>query len=271
MSELTLNANSLWIRPELKPWFYSTIGMFILWTVCLVAAQLDPRTLYEISVWTKPAKFSLSLGVYFATMIWFAHYVDGAYFQSKRGIALVWLPIACAWLEMAYIGYQASLGQPSHFNTSTPFHGMMYALMGIGAVVLVSVLVWYAIVIARVHSMSDPVVLALILGLVLTFVLGGGFGGYLSSAGGHWVNAPATDAGGTLFFGWTRQGGDLRVAHFFGMHAMQALPMFACLLHNWTNWSKHTQTACVVAFACGYSAFTTMTFMQAVASQSFLT
>ena len=271
MSELVLSTSALWVREELKPWVHATIGMLALLLLCLIAGQFDGRTLYDVSVWTKPAKFALSLAVYFATLVWFAHYIDRGFFEQKAGRTLVWLPVICAWFEMIYIIYQASLGEPSHFNTGTPFHATMYALMGVGAVTLVSVLVWYGYVIVRrntlMNSQMNHMVLALVLGLGLSFVLGGGFGGYLSSSGGHWVNAPATDAGGSLLFGWARQGGDLRVAHFFGMHAMQALPLFACTLSS--KWSEHTKIACVVAFAAAYSAFTVMTFMQAVSGQPF--
>ena len=271
MSELVLNTNALWVREELRPWVHATMGMLGLLLVCLIAGQFDDRTLYGVSVWTKPAKFALSLAVYFATLVWFAHYIDRDYFLRREGKTLIWLPVACAWFEMAYIIIQASQGETSHFNTGTAFHATMYSLMGFGAVTLVSVLVWYASAIIRrnptTNPFTNPMLLALVLGLGITFLLGGGFGGYLSSMGGHWVNAPATDAGGSLLFGWTRQGGDLRVAHFFGMHAMQALPLFACTLS--AKWSEHTKVACVVAFAAAYSAFTVMTFMQAVAGQPF--
>ena len=46
---------------------------------------------------------------------------------------------------------------------------------------------------------------------------------------GHTV--PAPDGGpGLPFVNWSTTGGDLRIVHFFGMHAMQALPILGFLL-----------------------------------------
>jgi sugar lactone lactonase YvrE len=37
-------------------------------------------------------------------------------------------------------------------------------------------------------------------------------------------------ANGIWLMKWSRDGGDLRVAHFFGTHAMQVLPLLTALL-----------------------------------------
>ena len=79
----------------------------------------------------------------------------------------------------------------------------------------------------------------MVVGLLLTFLLGGILGGYMSSQAGHSVGA---EGGRTFLFGWNRSGGDLRIAHFLGIHAEQAIPILAALraeagLGNRARWA----------------------------------
>jgi hypothetical protein len=71
-------------------------------------------------------------------------------------------------------------------------------------------------------------------GVTLGFVvagLGGAATGFAIGANqGPYVGAAATDAGAWPPFFWSRAGGDLRVAHFVAVHAMQALPLLAWAL-----------------------------------------
>ena len=170
--------------------------------------------------------------------------------------------------EMAYIIIQAAQGEPSHFNMSTPFHAFMYSLMGFGASVLVGACAWMGARILWWRGFADAWVVAAAVGLILTCVLGGGFGGYLGSQMGHWVGGTLSDANGLPLFNWSRDGGDLRVAHFFGMHAMQVLPVAAMLIP--TRWAHTTRLIVVAALACLYTGLTTATFVQALAGTPFI-
>ena len=66
----------------------------------------------------------------------------------------------------------------------------------------------------------------MLLGLVLTFVLGAGAAIPLAQL------QPPAGAGWPLV-GWHLQGGDLRIAHFIGIHAGQALPLAGAMLATW--------------------------------------
>ncbi len=249
-------------------WFYTTIALVALMLFCLVAGSVDERLINGVSVWTKPFKFSLSLAAYFATLIFFVPYLPDGYMDRFKGRLLVGLPVLMTAMEMLYITFQAAQGEASHFNTSTPFHAAMYSLMGFGATVLVAVLVWFGWTVGRHNSMANPMVLAIVLGLVLTFLLGGTFGGYMGNQSSHWVSAATTDADGIWLVKWATDGGDLRVAHFFGMHAMQAIPLFALTLPS--SISRNLACTLVITFAAAYSAFTTMTFIQAIQGTPFI-
>ena len=248
-------------------WWRATVLFVGLATCFGVLALVDDRTFNGVSTWAKPFKFSLSLAIYFATLAWFAPLMPNGYFEARRGRWLTNLPIVCAVLEIAYIALQAGRVEASHYNT-TAVGSILYSLMGVGAVLLVVVGTWMATVIAKRFGTRDAYAFAVVVGLWMTLLLGGGFGGYMAAQAGHWVGGAHTDAGGWWLVKWARDGGDLRVAHFFGMHAMQALPMVGWLAGR--NASRRSAIAIVVIVAGLYGAFTTFTFMQALGGRPLL-
>ena len=251
-----------------SPWWRATVLFVGLTLVFAILAATDDRTFNGVSTWAKPLKFALSIAVYFATIAWFAPLLPNGYLEARKGRWLTNLPIVCAVLEIAYIALQAGRGEASHYNNTSLFYSLLYSLMGVGAVALVVVGAWMGTVIAKRFGTRDVYAFAVVVGLWMTLVLGGGFGGYMAAQTGHWVGGAATDAGGWWLMKWARDGGDLRVAHFFGMHAMQVLPFVGWLAGR--SLSRRSAIALVVVVAGLYAAFTTFTFMQALAGRPFV-
>ena len=70
-------------------------------------------------------------------------------------------------------------------------------------------------------------------------------------SGAHTVGAP--DGGrGLPVTGWSTRHGDVRVPHFIGLHALQALPLFVVLVLR--RGRDRTRTALAITAAGAYAA-----------------
>ena len=225
---------------------------------------LDPRTFESgVNVWVKPAKFFFSLAIFSLTTAWFFGYVQPERRRSRAMRATVALLILCGTFELFWINWQAAQGLASHFNLSTPFHMLMFSLMGLFALILTATCLPLAWEIARrpAAGLSREYQAALVTGLALTFVLGVAVGGYMGMNGSH---AVGMEGGNLPIFGWNRLGGDLRVAHFLGIHAQQAIPLIALLT---SSRSPAIRRQILVGGTLLYLFVTVATFFQAVAGQ----
>jgi hypothetical protein len=232
----------------------------------LALGAVDPRTLHGVGIWVKPAKFLLSVSAFSLTAAWFWGYVRP---ERRDSRALRWTArtlIASASFELVYIILQAARGLDSHFNFSSAFHIFMYAMMGVAAVILTATTLPLAWEIARRprEGLRGDFAAAVAAGLLLTFLLGAGLGFYMSQMPGHSVGA---EGGRLFFFGWNRSGGDLRIAHFLGIHAEQAIPLLATLVGGW---SARPRWAALAAGTAAYLAVTFAVFLQAVAGRPLL-
>lgn len=196
-----------------------------------IAYLTDPRTINGASVWAKPMHFELSIAIHLGTLALLVPFLSQAWQRSRLIGWSMQVAVLSAILEITYISLQAARGHASHFNTETGLEIAMYALMGVGATLIVSGSaifgygLWRSPVVPRSEQLKRGAALGLMLGSAATLVIAG----YLSQQHGHWVGGPQTDAHGLPFLGWATRGGDLRVPHFFATHAMQALPFIGWL------------------------------------------
>jgi hypothetical protein len=83
----------------------------------------------------------------------------------------------------------------------------------------------------------------------------------LTVAGSHTVGGP--DGGpGLPITGWSREHGDVRVAHFVGMHAVQALPLIAWLLTPIASMAARRRA--VIAAGVAYAGVFVLLLIQAL-------
>jgi hypothetical protein len=240
---------------------------------CLIAYGIDGRTLSDISVWSKPIKFQLSLIVLMATMVWLLPLIAAT---ARHGRAAAWTSLAIvlsSTLEIAYITVQAARGRASHFNIETPVEALGYQIMGIGAVILVSscfilgLLIWRRGAADAPSGLRHGAAIGLMLGAVLTLITAGVLGSGQLAANSHWIGGIRSDANGLFLLGWSRSGGDLRVPHFFATHIIQGLPLLGLLLDRFAPGFIRSGLWAGAAVSVGVVAGT---FMQAVSGLPFL-
>ena len=88
----------------------------------------------------------------------------------------------------------------------------------------------------------------------------------MTIAGAHTVGAP--DGGpGLPVTGWSRDHGDLRVAHFLGLHALQILPLLTFVLAR-RGWNEARRVRVTLAAAASYIALFGLLMWQALRGQS---
>ncbi|WP_380173467.1 hypothetical protein ACFEMC_02990 [Kineococcus sp. DHX-1] len=229
-------APSRWHRPLLV----LAVAMAGLTVLTAVLAGVDARPVLGQVAWLKPLKFALSIGLYALTLAWLVG-LPGLP-RPRLASALASVAAVGLLLEIAVIGWAAAVGTTSHFNVSTPLHSALWALMGTSIAVVWVVTAVIGVLVfrtplpdrARTLAVRAGVVLGLV-GMALAFLMTAptpaqtqDFSGVV---GAHAVGVP--DGGpGLPFLGWSTQGGDLRIPHFVGLHALQVLPLAVLLLER---------------------------------------
>lgn len=236
---------------------------FLGFLVTAVLTQIDGTQILGVNRWIKPAKFFISIAIFNWTIAIYFHFLKG----HERFVKIAsWAMILIFFIEMSAIVGQAARGTTSHFNVSNGFDGAIFTIMGV-AIALNTVLVGlltYRFFTTQI-DLSPTVLLGMRLGLLI-FLLGSIEGGYMASQTGHTVGA--VDGGpGLQLANWSTIAGDLRVAHFLGLHSLQAMPLFA-LVVEWFN--LRSGPILTAGFAAIYFVMVGATFLQAVTGRPLL-
>lgn len=266
----------LWkASPPLTTTAIAMVGALLL---SLLGTVLDPRMITGMPAWLKPAKFAVSIAIYSFTFAWIFTFLP----QWPRLRSVVgWITALVFVIEIAIIDAQAVRGTTSHFNVGTPLDAMLFSVMGIAILLAWMASVALAVALFRQKFADTSLGWALRLGMLVT-VLGSATGGLMTGptraqlesakaeqrlklAGAHTVGAP--DGGpGLPGTGWSREHGDLRIPHFLGLHAMQAIPLLAFLIRRVRPAGQRSQL--VVVGSVSYFSLFVILLAQALRGQS---
>lgn len=218
--------------------------------VSLAGLGIDQRLVMGEHAWVKPIKFSISLAVYGITLFWLSQFLTDckSSFQKVCAASLIGT-IA----ELSIIIIQATRGAASHFNTGTPFDNVMSWIAAVAIMPVAFGMVAIFFMLLRQRDLPPVLGNALKWGVFLSVL--GCIPGIMMLAPAavqnfiiHSKHLTANTAGlpqpgpGLPFLGWSTVAGDLRVAHFVGIHALQFFPIVAFLImKSVPNLSKFRQ------------------------------
>ncbi|WP_344868020.1 hypothetical protein [Amycolatopsis ultiminotia] len=226
-----------------RPLMVLAAVMAVLLVVSAVGLLVDDRTLVNAPIWAKPFKFAVSVGMYAGTLAWLLSLL-------RRGRRVGW------WLgtvfavgigmDMALLVWQVIFrARTLHFNVETPTDRQINNFIATGAFTAWGATAAVVVLLLWQRLPDRALVSALRWGTALA-ATGMGLALLMFSAtpsqkalyaqgikpptsGGHTVGL-ADGGPGLPLLGWSTVGGDLRIPHFVGIHAIQVVPLVAFAL-----------------------------------------
>ncbi|PSL52355.1 hypothetical protein B0I31_11327 [Saccharothrix carnea] len=230
----------------------------------------DDRILVGSPIWFKPFKFAVSFVLYGVTLAWMFTFLTR--FRRIAWWAGTVLAVAST-AEMAVIIAQVLRGSRSHFNVATPFDRLMWDVMTYSVMALWAMHAVIAVALLFTRFGNRATGLSIRLGLALSLV-GLGLGLLMTNnrneadvaagiVGAHSVGV--RDGGPELALtGWSTTGGDLRVPHFVGIHALQVIPLAVLLF------GRRATPKLAWGLAIGYAGLMALVTWQALRGQPLL-
>jgi hypothetical protein len=266
MSDITARAAALLRREPTA----TAIGiLFLAMTLpALVGLAFDGRSIAGVSVWLKPFKFQLSFAVHVLTVALGLGALDRT---ARRGLtvrATLLIFLSMSLFEVVWITAQGARGLPSHFAVNS-VDRIIYVLMGVGATLVVFATALLGVLTLRYPAPEVPRLVnrAVGTGLLISGTAGLVTGWAIALNNGAVVGSTGLTELAIPLFGWSGSVGDLRVAHFAGLHAAQLLPLLGLVLG-----AGKTRDAPLALLAASvlWSGLTLGLLIQALAGQPFI-
>ena len=239
--------------------YWTALFILLIGTGCVIGLLVDDRMLMGVNVWIKPLKFSISIAIYLFT----TGYLITKYPYSNRKKNIINHLTAWSLLfEFGIIAYQASRGVRSHYNGDSAFDAILFLLMGVFVGVNVLLMIVFIFDTMRLKlNTGKAMQWSIFLGWTIV-LFGSWVGGQMIAQVAH--NVGVADGGAGLpLVNWSTKGGDLRIAHFFALHGIQIMPLFALWISRKGRLSNRNQIVAITIFALLFASWIGYIFYQA--------
>jgi hypothetical protein len=205
--------------------------MLLLSVPVFAACAVHHGMLLAANPWFKPIKFAISFATFVWTVSLFLRVLQIPGWQRRLARRAMVVSVV---IEMLCLAAQAFRNAP--VGSATPIDYWILqattAMVSINTVLTVWLLVAFCGKRERIRIADAAQITAIRLSIII-FLAGNAVGGYMLARGAHTVGA--TDGGpGLPFLNWSTIAGDLRIAHFIAIHAIQIVPLFAWIVWKMT-------------------------------------
>ena len=176
-----------------------------------------------INAYYKPMKFFISIFIFVWSLAFYMQFLE-----NQKAVKMVsWIAVIGLGYELLAITLQAARGTTSHYNHQTTFDLTITVLMAVAISVVMFSISFIAVQFFTQKNFNSDMILiwSIRMSLLITVVFA--FEGFImGSLLKHTIGA--TDGTeGLPIVNWSKKYGDLRVAHFFGIHAIQIVPFLS--------------------------------------------
>jgi hypothetical protein len=251
----------------------SRLGWALLLAVPIFAAlaMFVPATMGTAAVnpWIKPIKFSMSFSTFASTISLLLMALQIPRWQLTLVRRVIATSVGLEILSLAAQAWRSAYQLSGHSLLDTSLAQMTNSMVMINTGIVCWMLVLFCVNRVRTDWIDRPMVSAIRYSIVI-FLAGNAIGGYMLARGSHTVGV-ADGGPGLPFVNWSVIGGDLRIAHFIAIHAIQIVPLFAYILSQMApilpvKYRRMAVGALAIAVSVGVGA----TFVQAALGRPFL-
>ncbi|WUJ74854.1 hypothetical protein OG809_16620 [Kribbella soli] len=266
-----------------RPLMLMVLAMMGLVVASGIGLAVDNREILNESVWLKPFKFGIAFVLYGATLAWLLS-------KLRKAKRLGWWTgtvfAVTGIVDVGFIAVQAARGTFSHFNDNTDTFNQvgqkvfMSGVLGLfGASLVVAIMLLFQRVGDAPMNRAIRIGLGLaVAGMGIAFYLVGAntdrqqvtdaYGHPVTLAGSHGIGVEPGGPGMPLTH-WSTVGGDLRIPHFVGLHAIHFLLITLLVLHLLAGRIAWLRPERVRARLIGVAAFAYAGVMATVTVQAF--